>query len=180
MAQLEDSNKTKKNKEEHINMAMNQSNRMVAEHERELEDLIQLQERKLAALKARQAVEIKDAEERQLADARDFGLLAGHHEAMYGLFSSILIRALTPIREGGYAFANSGSLSRICGHVPEGSFYNTGSDGFLRRMTAEGLLRRVTKTKTTGKQSSHHYYYVGMQGDDVESWTEEVIKSWLI
>ncbi len=161
-------------------MATNHSNRMVNEHERELADLIEQQQRKLDALRAKQAEEKKEAKERQIADARDFGLLAGHHEAMYGLFSSILIRALTPIREGGYAFANSGSLSRICGHVPEGSFYNTGSDGFLRRMTAEGLLRRVTKTKTTGKQSSHHYYYVGMQGDDVESWTEEVIKSWLI
>ena len=175
--------KSKKNKKEPINMATNHSNRMVNEHERELNDLIEQQQRKLDALRAKQAQEKKEAKERQIADARDFALLAGHHEAMYSLFSTILIRALTPIRAGGYAFANSGSLSRICGNLPEGSFFNTGSDGFLKRMVTEGLIRRVTKTKATGtqgKQSSHHYFYIGMQGVDIESWKEENIKTYLI
>jgi hypothetical protein len=155
-------------------MAVNtdQFKRVLADHEREL-----------AAVRARQALEINQAKARHEDDIRDFQIMINHHEAMYTNFSTILTRALTPIRAGGYAFANSGTLSRICGNMTEGSFLHTNCDGFLRRMNNEGLLRCVTKSNTckSGKTIKRHYYYIdGVTGDDVENLEETRLRALLI
>ena len=147
----------------------------------ELELLIFQQEKELASLKKQHAQEQHEFDKAKKANHEDFQLMLQYHHKMYQLFSNVVIRALTPIKKDKYAFANSGTLSRVCGSTPENSFHNTYNDAFLRRMLNEGLLSCVTipKTGKTGKIFLRHYYYVAGP-TDIETWDEDTIKGYLI
>ena len=106
----------------------------------ELELLMFEQELQLASLKEQHAQEQNELEKTKKANHEDFQLMLQYHQQMYQLFTNVVIRALTPIRKDKYAFANSGTLSRVCGNTPESSFHNAYNDAFLRRMLNEGLL----------------------------------------
>ena len=151
-------------------LARQEKNRILREQERLLREQRELEE-------------IKGAEERHKADQSDYANIVAYQNGMYMCFASIMIRTLTNNQTNGFSFANSGTLTRMCGNTPEGSFSNTNSDFFLKRMNEAGLLERITKSsmKSSGKLVNHHYYYIkGITHGDVENLEEAEIKKALI
>tara|TARA_B100000767_G_C19421128_1_gene392017 strand:+ start:52 stop:546 length:495 start_codon:yes stop_codon:yes gene_type:complete len=142
-----------------------------------------LREKEQVLREQRELEEIKEAEQRQKADQSDYAKIVAYQNGMYMCFASIMIRTLTNNQRNGFSFANTGTLTRMCGNTPEGTFSNTNSDLFLKRMNKEGVLECITKSsmKSSGKPLNHHYYYIkAITHGDVENLEEAEIKKALI
>lgn len=105
--------------------------------------------------------EDEQAEACRLANTADLALMTSHYEAMYRLFSQIITRAL--MLNNKPRVANSGSITTLYGRVPGGSFMNTWSDSFLKRMVEENKLCCISvtkKNKESGRSFKRHFYFV--------------------